>query len=199
MTALALYLAVWAAAPSAWACPDGSPVWMGLRVCQEKPRDGYDRTAFGAAYRSLEDEIIDHLPQSDGAVYTPYTCTPFDIRTDGTAATDIEHVVALREAWDSGLAAPRFRAFAGDIDNLTVAAPSVNRSKSDRDAGEWRPPSNGAWFAARTIAVKRKYGLSIDPREREALRDLAIDAVLGDWLSPGQGGRARNAICQENR
>ena len=113
-------------------CPDGSPTWMDLPVCEEGARVGYDRDAFGSAYSSLEDEIIDELPKSGEQVYTPYTCTLFDIRPDGTAATDIEHIVALAEAYDSGLAESQFRNFAGDIDNLTIADPTVNRrQKSD--------------------------------------------------------------------
>ena len=94
-------------------------------------------TARGCPYSSLEDEIIAGLPQADGHVFTPYTCGKFEIRSDGTADTDIEHIVALAEAYDSGLAETQFRAFAGDLDNLTIADPTVNRhQKSDKDAGE---------------------------------------------------------------
>ena len=160
-------------APNARMCPDGSPTWMGLPVCEESPRAGYNRVAFGTAYSSLEGEIIARLPQSGGRVYTPYTCTQFDIRADGTAATDIEHIVALAEAYDSGLPQSQFQTFAGDVDNLTVADPAVNRNqKSDRDAGEWGPPQNRVWFAARVVAVKRKYGLSVDPAERDVLQAM---------------------------
>ena len=159
--------------PSARECPAGSPTWMGLPVCEEGTRVGYDRDAFGSAYSSLEDEIIDGLPKSGGQVYTPYTCTLFDILADGTAATDIEHIVALAEAYDSGLAESQFRTFSGDIDNLTIADPTVNRSqKADRDAGEWGPPRNRGWFAARVVAVKRKYGLSVNPAERHVLQAM---------------------------
>ena len=154
-------------------CPAGSATWMGLPVCEEGARVGYDRNAFGSAYSSLEDEIIDGLPKSDGQVYTPYTCKLFDIRADGTAATDIEHIVALAEAYDSGLAESQFRTFAGDLDNLTLADPAVNRSeKSDRDAGDWGPPQNSGWFAARVVVVKQKYGLSVNPAERNALQAM---------------------------
>ena len=154
-------------------CPAGSPTWMGLPVCEEGARVGYDRDTFGSAYSSLEDEIIDGLPKSGGQVYTPYTCTLFDIRADGTAATDIEHIVALAEAYDSGLAESQFRTFAGDLGNLTIADPAVNRSqKSDRDAAEWGPPQNSGWFASRVVAVKQKYGLSVNPAERDALQAM---------------------------
>ena len=154
-------------------CPAGSPTWMGLPVCEEGARTGYDRDAFGSAYSSLEDEIIESLPKSGGQVYTPYTCKLFDIRANGTADTDIEHIVALAEAYDSGLAESQFRTFAGDLDNLTIADPAVNRDqKSDRDAGEWRPPQNSGWFATRVVAVKQKYALSVNPTERDALQSM---------------------------
>ena len=172
-------------------CPAGSPTWMDLPVCEEGARVSYDRDAFGSAYSSLEDEIIDALPKSDGQVYTPYTCTLFDIQADGTAATDIEHIVALAEAYDSGLAESQFRIFAGDIDNLTIADPTVNRrQKSDLDAGEWEPPENRGWFAARVVAVKQEYGLSVNPAERDALQamlnsDPSRTVSCGDGLTSG--------------
>ena len=164
---------------------------MGLSVCEEGARVGYDRDAFGTAYSSLEDEIIDGLPKSGGQVYTPYICKLFDIRADGTAATDIEHVVALAEAYDSGLAELQFRTFAGDLDNLTIADPVVNRNqKSDRDAGEWGPPQNRGWFAARVLAVKQKYSLSVNPAERDALQAM-LNSDLSRTVTCGEPAAAR--------
>ena len=160
-------------------CPDATETWMSLRVCEEPgDRSGYDRDDFGSAYSSKEDEIVASLPQSDGQVYTPYTCTLFDIEPDGTAATDIEHIIALAEAYDSGLPEAEYRTFAGDLDNLTIAAPSVNRNeKSDRDAGDWMPEMNQGWFAATVVAVKQKHQLSVNPAERDALAAmLAADS-----------------------
>ncbi len=43
-------------------CPADAETWRGLRVCNEQPRDGYDRAAFGSGYTSLEDDIIAALP-----------------------------------------------------------------------------------------------------------------------------------------
>ena len=144
--------------------------WMGLTVRVEGSRIGYDRDAFGSAYSSLEDELIAGLPQRGGQVLTPYTCTSYAIRPDGTAATDVDHIVALAEAYDSGLTRSRFREFGGDIENLTIAVPSGNRyDKGDRDAAEWIPEHNRGWYAARLVAVKRKYGLSVDRAERDQL------------------------------
>jgi len=54
-----------------------------------------------------------------------------------------------------------------------VADRTVNRSqKSDKDAADWTPARNGGWFAERVIQVKRRYGLSVDLAEAEALKAL---------------------------
>ena len=90
--------------PAPVGCSADAETWRGLSVCNERPRDGYDRDAFGTGYRTLEDDIIAALPSTmiaNGQVYTPYSCIAFDITPSGTAATDIEHIVALAEAHDS--------------------------------------------------------------------------------------------------
>ncbi len=91
-------------------------------------------------------------------------------------------MVATSEAHDSGLCAAGAatkRRFASDLLNLTLAAPAVNRHrKSGKDAGEWMLGMNRCWFAGRVVAVKRKYGLSVDAREARAL-----EAVLSGCRS----------------
>ena len=47
---------------------------------------------------------------------TPYSCLAFEIRTDGTAATDVEHIVAVAEAHHSRIADDRRRDIASDLD-----------------------------------------------------------------------------------
>ena len=80
------------------------------------------------------------------------------------------------EAHDSGLCgadAGTKRRFASDLLNLTLAASTVNRhQKSGKDAGEWMPRMNRCWFAGRVVAVKRKYGLTVDAREARALEGV---------------------------
>ena len=83
--------------------------------------------------------------KAGGQVYTPYSCLAFEIRADGTAATDIEQHRGAPprrspEAHDSRIADDRRRDIAADLDNLTIADSRVNRTeKSDRDAGQWTP------------------------------------------------------------
>ena len=107
-----------------------------------------------------------------GAVYGPYTGRCFADRRK----TDIEHIVALSEAHDSGLCAAdtgtRWR-FASDLLNLTLAGPDVNRNrKKHHDAAQWMPPMNRCWFAARVVEVRRKYALTVDAREANALESV---------------------------
>ena len=115
---------------------------------------------------SVERRIV---AKQGGKVYSPYTGRHFK----SIRETDVEHIVARSEAHDSSLCAAKRRTrrrFARDLLNLTLASPSVNRhQKSDRDAAEWMPPENRCWFAARVVEVRRKYGLTIDRREADAV------------------------------
>ena len=85
----------------------------------------------------------------------------------------VDHIVALKEAYDSGGSAWTFqrkREFANDPLNQWCLAARVNISKSDSDLAEW---SGGTceqrkFIAERTRQVKAKYSLSIDPAERAA-------------------------------
>ena len=104
---------------------------------------------------------------------TPYTCTA--IGGDLTVV-DVEHIVALSEAHDSGLSPALMLAFSGDPLNLTVAMPRENRAvKRDKDAAGYLPPRNRCWFAGRVLDVKSQWGLTIDPVEAAAL----IGALAG--------------------
>jgi len=113
----------------------------------------------------------------DGRIYSPYTGESFTSKRQ----TDIEHIVAISEAHDSGLCAASAatrRAFARDLDNLTLATPALNRyHKVAKDVAEWLPVQNQCWFVARVVAVKKKYGLSMDAREAAAALNVLADCV----------------------
>ena len=142
--------------------------WRGLAVAPEHRCTPYERRDYPYS-PSVEAGIVASM---GGRIYGPYTGRYFA----STRQTDIEHVVAVSEAHDSGLcAADRAtrRRFASDRLNLTLAAPAVNRcgaaGKCGLDPAEWLPPMNRCWFAARVVAVKRKYGLTVDRQEAAAL------------------------------
>ncbi len=141
--------------------------WRGLVVAEEQRCSPY--TARDYRYpQSVEPRIADRL----GGIYSPYTCESFTTLKD----TDIEHIVARSEAHDSGMCAAspeRKLEFAGDLRNLTLSAPRLNRYvKSDKDATEWVPAENACWFAWRIIEVRRAYGLTIDREESAAIDDI---------------------------
>ncbi len=141
--------------------------WQGLKVEPEKSCSPYSSKDY-AYPQSVEPVIIGLI----GKIYSPYTGRCFTSRYE----TDIEHIVARSEAHDSGLCAASLavrKKFASDLLNLTLASPHVNRiQKSHYDAAEWVPDLNQCWFADRVIAVKRKYGLSVDQREAAALQTI---------------------------
>ena len=142
--------------------------WRGLTVAPEHRCAPYDRDDYPYS-QSVETRIIAGM---GGRVYGPYTGRYFSSRRE----TDIEHMVATSEAHDSGLCgadAGTKRRFASDLLNLTLAAPAVNRhQKSGKNPGEWMPRTNRCWFAGRVVAVKRKYGLTVDAREARALQGV---------------------------
>ncbi|MBI3752192.1 MAG: HNH endonuclease [Chloroflexi bacterium] len=101
---------------------------------------------------------------------------------DGLTITDpaglqIDHVVALAEAWDSGASAwsPAHReAYANDLGvpfALLAVSATTNQSKSDDDPADWLPPAAAAEcpFLGDWIAVKVRWDLAVDPREHDAL------------------------------
>lgn len=145
--------------------------WRGLTVTSEFRCTPYLRRDYPYP-RSVEAAVIASM---DGRVYGPYTGRYF---VSG-GLTDVEHIVATSEAHDSGLCAAgpaTRRRFSKDLLNLTLAAPEVNRcgrgGKCGYDAGEWLPPRNGCWFAGRVVAVKLKYGLTVDRKEAAALEQV---------------------------
>lgn len=146
--------------------------WRGLKVAAENRCSEYIKKEQYPYPQSLEDKVIQSM---GGRIYGPYTGRYFTSKKK----TDIEHIVAASEGHDSGLcsATPATRkAFATDLLNLTLAAPKINRcgryGKCGLDAGEWLPEKNKCWFAARIVAIKTKYALSVDQAEAVALEGV---------------------------
>lgn len=141
---------------------------LGVRIEPENRCSHYDSDLYPYS-QSVEPQIVN---QQGGRIYGPYTGTYFG----SIRETDIEHVVARSEAHDSGLCAADLqtrRNFARDLDNLTLASPSVNRhQKVDKDLAQWLPAHNRCWYVNQVILVKRKYGLTWDSAERNAARTV---------------------------
>jgi hypothetical protein len=90
---------------------------------------------------------------------------------------DIDHVVALSNAWQTGAAyfdKTKRQQIANDPLNLLAVDFSLNRQKGDGDAATWLPPlkSYRCDYVARQIAVKAKYGLWVTQPEKSAIIKL---------------------------
>ncbi|MFF3431379.1 HNH endonuclease family protein [Streptomyces sp. NPDC002602] len=96
-------------------------------------------------------------------------------------ALDIDHLVPLAEAWDSGASAwtaARREAYANDLGqetSLVAVTARSNRQKSDQDPAEWLPPSADALcrYGSEWTATKLRWGLAVDELERDRLLDIA--------------------------
>nr|WP_229844218.1 HNH endonuclease family protein [Streptomyces tanashiensis] len=94
---------------------------------------------------------------------------------------DIDHMVPLAEAWDSGASAwtaARREAYANDqgaAASLVAVTGRSNRSKSDRDPQDWMPPLPDVHcrYISEWVATKLRWGLSADQGEAEALKAYA--------------------------
>ncbi|MGA4867174.1 HNH endonuclease family protein [Streptomyces lavendulocolor] len=97
------------------------------------------------------------------------------------SALDVDHMVPLAEAWDSGASgwtAARRQAYANDLDaerSLIAVTAKTNRSKADQDPAEWMPPAAAQHCAylADWTATKARWQLTVDDAERQALATAA--------------------------
>jgi hypothetical protein len=106
---------------------------------------------------------------------------------DGVTVTDsseldIDHLVALGEAADSGVrdwSESDREAFANDLDQLVAVTARSNRSKSDQDPAEWLPELDRCGYVTRWIEVKTRYELSVDQAEHDAIAAVLAQCPAG--------------------
>jgi hypothetical protein len=100
--------------------------------------------------------------------------------TTRASSFDIDHVVPLKEAWDSGAWAwtsARRQGYANDLGNsrsLRAVSAASNRAKSDGDPAQWLPPlvSFRCTYATDWVVIKVRWRLSVDALERAALKRI---------------------------
>ncbi|MFD9411581.1 HNH endonuclease family protein [Streptomyces sp. NPDC059989] len=159
-------------------------------------RTGYQRTKFrhwnagdlpsdGCNTRQevLLSEAVDYPAIGPGCTLTGGMWLSYydDTTVTDAARLDIDHMVPLAEAWDSGASswtAQRREAYANDqgqLSSLVAVTARSNRQKSDQDPAEWLPPSPEALcrYGAEWTATKLRWGLAVDEAERERLWDIA--------------------------
>jgi hypothetical protein len=118
----------------------------------------------------------------DGRWYSYYD----DVYVDNPRGLDIDHLVPLAEAWDSGARdwdAARRQAYANDLgENVPLIAVTArsNRSKSDQDPAEWMPTDadSACRYAYEWVSVKSRWGLAVDQAEADALAAIVADCPV---------------------
>lgn len=108
------------------------------------------------------------------------------------SSVDVDHVVALKEAWESGAHAwsptdrERYANDLGFAGSLQAIRDSVNQSKSDRDPAQWMPPRAAARceYAATWVQVKFRWRLAVDTAERSALNRTLASCPGTSIVSP---------------
>ncbi len=148
--------------------PPAPGTWRGLVVAPESRCSEYDTEHYRNP-AGLEDAVAAALGDK---LYEAYTGVYYDHARD----VQVDHIVAKREAHDSGgcaWAPSARRAFARDLENLALASPTLDLGvKSGRDAAEWLPDFNRCWYAGTVLAVRLKYELTVDEAERDALEEV---------------------------
>ena len=152
--------------------------WNGLRVEPENRCSPYDARKYKYPANLDRKHVeangikVDRKGKLEHPFSSPYVA---GISFRYIQDMDIEHIVPRSEAHDSGLCGSpaRWRTFASDRLNITIASEHVNRTlKSDKEPHEWLPDISVDWYLRRWIDVKRKYDLSVDPEERDFLEAM---------------------------
>ncbi|MET8046641.1 HNH endonuclease family protein [Streptosporangium sp. NPDC005286] len=168
-----------------------------LEVKGRAPMTGFDRGEFGPAWsdvdkngcdtrndiliRDLKDETFkeggkDCIVQS-GILDDPYSgkTIKFERGTRTSSAVQIDHVVALADAWQKGAqewTKTKRKELANDPLNLLAVDGPLNSQKGAGDAATWLPPRHAyrCPYVERQIKVKVKYGLWVTPAEKDAMQ-----------------------------
>jgi hypothetical protein len=179
-----------------------------LTVKGRAPRTGYSRDRFGQAWfdtdrngcdtrndilrRDLQRRTMKNSCKVLAGTLLPDPYTGKDVRFvyGGASEVDIDHVVALGDAWQKGAAtwaAGKRLAFANDPLNLLAVDAGANRAKGDGDAATWLPPNRSyrCTFVARQVAVKLKYRVWVTAAEQDAM--VRVLSACPTMLLPGPG------------
>jgi hypothetical protein len=186
------------AVPSVRPVPAGSAAEAleALAVKGRAADDSYERTAFGQAWLDVDrngcDTRNDILRRdlagvqftegsrcrvAGGEFHEPYTgaVVTFTRGAESSKAVQIDHVVALGDAWQKGaqqLTPQQRQSLANDPLNLVAADGPANQEKSASDAASWLPKNKTfrCHYVARQISVKAAYGLWVTQPEKDAMK-----------------------------
>ena len=176
-----------------------SELLCGLVVAEEHEGDTYNRDLFkyesdldsdGNWTRSeilIRDSTVEvRTNWRNGRSYvdTGAWLSPFDGKSYSYSSdVEIDHLVSLKEAWDSGAwrwSTNELQLYANDLEypTMTVVSISLNRSKGEKDFAEWTPVHAKCWFAQMWVLIKYRWNLTIDADEKESLEE-ALEGGCG--------------------
>lgn len=178
-----------------------------LPVKGRAPKTGYSRDLFSDGWGDyqgcdLRNVILardltkltfksDGCTVLSGTLTDPYTgkVINFTRGVGSSLAVQIDHVVAVSDAWQKGaqnLSASARYSFYNDPLNLLAVDGPTNGRKSDSDAASWLPPNKGyrCNYVARQVAVKRKYSLWVTAAEKSAIAKV-LAGCKGQKLPKG--------------
>jgi hypothetical protein len=185
----------------------GAPALLAsLPIKGRAPKTGYSRKAFGQTWADVDrngcDTRNDILNRDltdktwragtrncvvlGGKLADPYTGRVISFAKTDAAAVQIDHIVALSDAWQTGAQSWDVRMrerFANDPTNLFAVDGEANQAKGDSDAASWLPPDKTfrCRYVWRQIQVKAAYGLWVTAAEHDAMASAlrscpAVDA-----------------------
>lgn len=194
----ALPLSLPASAHAVAAVPEVLPIGVAVSALHiaDESRDGYRRELFKHwnAGESASDGCDTRREVLIAEAIEPPTIGPrctltggswwsyYDEQTINSAnSLDIDHMVPLAEAWDSGASGwtpARREAYANDqqqASSLVAVSARSNRQKADQDPFEWLPPASDALcrYASEWTATKLRWQLAVDQDEQNRLFDIA--------------------------
>lgn len=170
-----------------------------LEVKGRAPKTNYSRDQFGGGWwnkinncdtrnlilkRDLKNVQLadDHCTVLSGILDDPYTAKQITFwRGVGTSNdVQIDHVVALSDAWQKGAQALSFNLreeFNNDSLNLLAVEGAANQAKSGSDAATWLPANKAfrCQYVSRQVKVKYKYLLWITSAEKTAIEKNLTD------------------------
>ncbi|CAN5379109.1 hypothetical protein BH10PAT4_BH10PAT4_2200 [soil metagenome] len=165
-----------------------------LAVKGRAPKTDYTREQFGSGWtttngcdtrniilnRDLTSPFVDEgCNVQSGTLNDPYTGTTIEFKRGTGTSSDVQvdHVVALSDAWQKGaqlLTKAQRIVLANDPLELLAVDGPANQQKSDGDAATWLPSHKPfrCQYVARQIAVKIKYSLWVTQAEKDAIKNI---------------------------
>jgi len=145
-----------------------------------------DGDCVNTRHEILQAEAADFSMNADGCAvasgqwFDPYTDRSYTNPRD----LDVDHVVALADAWVSGAwawADELLDGFSNDFGNLNAIAAGENRSKSARGPANYSPTAPGARcdYLVHYATVKIRWQLSITPEDFDVVADGLGDCESG--------------------